>query len=73
MRRVKDVVPAAVAHEFQFCDSLDQVSISVEDGIRALLPKGAKVKSTEKLLDGRVLIAYSTPGDEHYKLALSLG
>jgi hypothetical protein len=72
MRGVKNAVPLAMAHEFQLCDSLDQVSLPIEDGIRTLLPKGAKIKSTETLLDGRILLAYSQPGDEHYKLALSL-
>lgn len=72
MQRVKDTVPAAVAHEFQLCDSLDQISMPIENGIRALLPKGAKIKSTEKLLDGRILLAYSEPSDEHYRLVLSL-
>ena len=72
MRKATDTVADAVAHEFQFCDPLDQVSIPVEDSIRAILPKGAKVKDSETLLDGRVLVAYSVPGGEFYRIFLSL-
>lgn len=72
MRAVTGTARAAVAHEFQFCDPSDQVSIPVADSIKAILPKDAKVKSSEELLDGRTLVAFSVPGNGFYKIFLSL-
>ncbi|MGB0065655.1 MAG: hypothetical protein WBP85_14530 [Terracidiphilus sp.] len=72
MQSAAENAPEGAAESFAFCDADDQVSIPVEGAIRAMLPKGAKVKETEDLDDGRLLIAYSTPGIEHYKLFLAL-
>jgi len=65
-------VSSALAHEFQLCDSFDQISRWIDDDIRAALPAGLKVKAREELIDGRVLVAYSKPGADHYLLMLSL-
>lgn len=65
-------VSSALAHEFQLCDSFDQISISVDDEIRAILPADAKVKAIEELVDGRILVAFSKPEAKHHLLMLSL-
>lgn len=65
-------VSSASAHEFELCDSFDQISRPVDDDIRTALPAGAKVKAREEMIDGRVLVAYSKPGIDHYLLMLSL-
>lgn len=65
-------VSSALAHEFQLCDSFDQISRWIDDDIRAALPADAKVKAREELIDGRVLVAFSKPGADHYLLMLSL-
>jgi hypothetical protein len=72
MKRVSDNVPIAVAHEFQFCDSFDQVSHPVDAAFRAVLPKDAKVKAVEDYGDGRTLAIYSAPGTDHYLIDFSL-
>ncbi|MGO8757853.1 MAG: hypothetical protein ACLQG3_06985 [Terracidiphilus sp.] len=70
--RAQQNPPLTLAHEFQFCDRLDQVSLSYEKGIVAVLPEGAKVKSTEDLIDGRTFVVYTVPGREHYAIMVAL-
>jgi hypothetical protein len=65
-------VSSASAHEFQLCDSFDQISRSIDNDIRAVLPADAKVKTSAELINGRILVAYSKPGTDHYLLMLSL-
>jgi len=65
-------VSSALAHEFQLCDSFDQISRWIDEDIRAALPSDAKVKAREELIDGRILVAFSKPGTDHYLLMLSL-
>jgi len=65
-------VSSASAHEFQLCDSFDQIARWIDDDIRAALPADAKVKAREELVDERILVAYSKPGTDHYVLMLSL-
>lgn len=72
MRMVSYSVPIGMAHEFQFCDSFDQVSRPADAAFRAVLPKGAKLKAEEDYADGRTLVIYSVPGEDHYRLDLSL-
>jgi len=72
MKRVPDNVPIAVAHEFQFCDSFDQVSRPVDAAFRAVLPQDAKVKAVEDYGDGLTLAIYSVPSRDHYLIDFSL-
>jgi hypothetical protein len=61
MKRTQDNVPLAVAHDFSFCDALNQVDISrtVDRGILSILPKGALIKATERLSDNVTLVVYA--------------
>lgn len=72
LKRVPYDAPIALAHEFQFCDSFDQVSRPVDAAFRAVLPKDAKVKAVENYGDGRTLAIYSVPGADHYRIDFSL-
>src|ERR1019366_8025286 len=77
LRRAQDVVPAAVAHDYQFCDLLNQVDISatIDKELRSVLPKGAKVKAAENLGNGAFLVAFAasdTPVRYDLRLVLLL-
>jgi len=65
LRRSQDNVPLAVAHEFDFCDALNQVNISttVDKAIVLLLPKGSKIKAAEEINERLSLIVYSSASE----------
>lgn len=75
MQWVQNNIPLTLAHEFQFCDSLNQVDISmrVDKEILLILPKNAKIKSTEDLSDNRTLVVYAEPDSRViYKISMAL-
>jgi hypothetical protein len=78
MQRVQNHIPVTLAHEFQLCDSFNQIDRSnVDTTIVSALPKNAKVKSTEDLIDGRILVVYTVPDNSNdsligYKIMVSL-
>ena len=72
MKVVSGTTPLLHAHEFQFCDQFDQVSRPVDAALRAVLPKDAKVKEEEDYGDGRTLVVYTVPGEDHYWIELSV-
>jgi hypothetical protein len=75
MRRSQDNVPVAVAHDYQFCDPLNQVDISatVDKELSRALPKGAKVKAVENLGRGVFLVAFAASEQPvRYEIRLAL-
>jgi hypothetical protein len=75
MRKSQDSVPLAVAHDFGFCDALNQVDISstIDKGLRSTLPKNARVKATESIRDKLTLLVYASGSDSvRYPLRLAL-
>jgi hypothetical protein len=77
MRRVQNNIPLSFAHEFQLCDSVNQISRVVDKEILLVLAKDAKIKSTEDLSDDRILVVYTVPDNsdeayDGYKIMVSL-
>jgi hypothetical protein len=62
MKRVPDTIPLAAAHEFAFCDPLNQVDVwkTMDSGVGSLLPKGSRMKATESLGESYLLVVYAT-------------
>ena len=61
MERSEDNVPLAVAHDFEFCDALNQVDISstIDKGLVSALPQSARVKAVESIGEKLTLLVYA--------------